>query len=145
MEHTGKTLEFKFERTLCASPDEAFDAWLNPKIPGSPWNVADKLIWNPKVDGLYYMSMTHGCKTYGRFTKVERPGCVEHTWVSGHTLGEESTVTVTFKKKGDGTLMTLVHSGLPDTERAKEHEKGWNHFLDIFPGQFEKKLEQATR
>ena len=50
---------------------------------------------------------------------------------------KESTVTVTFKKKGDETLMTLVHSDLPQYhELARGHEKGWNYFLDIFPGQF---------
>jgi hypothetical protein len=43
---------------------------------------------------------------------------------------------VTFKKKGDGTLMTLVHSGLPDETQAKSHEKGWNYFLDLFPNHF---------
>jgi uncharacterized protein YndB with AHSA1/START domain len=49
-----KTLEFKFERTITAPPGEAFDAWLNPKIPGTPWHESDKLIFNPKVDGLFY-------------------------------------------------------------------------------------------
>jgi Activator of Hsp90 ATPase homolog 1-like protein len=56
--------------------------------------------------------------------------------MSRSTLGEESTVTVTFQKKGENTLMTLVHSGLPDTDTGRGHEKGWNHFLDIFPEQF---------
>jgi hypothetical protein len=32
--------------------------------------------------------------------------------------------------------MTLVHSGLPDTDGGRSHEKGWNYFLDMFPGQF---------
>ena len=45
-------------------------------------------------------------------------------------------VTVTFKGKGKDTLMTLVHSGLPDTDGGRSHEKGWNYFLDMFPGQF---------
>jgi hypothetical protein len=45
-------------------------------------------------------------------------------------------VTVTFTRKGEDTLMTLVHSDLPDHELARGHEKGWNYFLDIFPGQF---------
>jgi uncharacterized protein YndB with AHSA1/START domain len=35
-----KTLELKFERTISAPPDEVFDAWLNPKVPGNPWNAA---------------------------------------------------------------------------------------------------------
>ena len=38
---------------------------------------------------------------------------MQHTWVSPNTLGEESTVTLTFQKQGEETLMTLVHSGLP--------------------------------
>jgi uncharacterized protein YndB with AHSA1/START domain len=50
--------------------------------------------------------------------------------------GKESTVTVTFEKQGEDTLMTLVHSGIPDTDAGKRHEKGWNYFLDIFPRQF---------
>jgi hypothetical protein len=33
---------------------EVYDGWLNPKIPGTPWHEADKLILNPKVDGLFY-------------------------------------------------------------------------------------------
>jgi len=42
MKNSKKTIEFKFERTIPASPDEVFDGWLNPKIPGNPWNAADK-------------------------------------------------------------------------------------------------------
>jgi len=45
-------------------------------------------------------------------------------------------VTVTFKKQGEDTLMTLVHSGIPDTDRGRGHEKGWNYFLGIFTEQF---------
>jgi hypothetical protein len=44
---------------------------------------------------------------------------MQHTWVSPNTLGKESTVTVTFQKHGEDTLMTLVHSDLPDTDEAK--------------------------
>jgi uncharacterized protein YndB with AHSA1/START domain len=56
--------------------------------------------------------------------------------VSPNTQGDESTVTVTFKKEGEGTLMTLVHSDLPNTDGGRAHEDGWNHFLGIFPEQF---------
>src|SRR5450432_3475562 len=101
-----KTIEFKIERTIPASPGEVFDGWLNPKVPGTPWNTADKLILDPKVDGLYYWSFK-GKGVYGRFTEMERPGLIRHTWVSPNTLGFESTVTLTFQKQGEGTLMTL--------------------------------------
>jgi uncharacterized protein YndB with AHSA1/START domain len=135
MTKPAKTLEFKFERTIPAPPDEVYDGWLNPKIPGNPWNAAEKLILDPKVDGFFYLRGKH-TPHYGRFTEVERPGRLQHTWVSPNTLGEESTVTVTFRKSGEDTLMTLMHSGLPDTEGARGHEKGWNYFFDLFPQQF---------
>jgi uncharacterized protein YndB with AHSA1/START domain len=130
-----KTIEIRVERTIPAPCAEVFDAWLNPKIPGNPWNAAEKFMLAPKVDGLFYWTLK-GTSHYGRFTKVERPERIEHTWVSPNTLGEESTVTVSFKKQGEGTLMTLVHSGLPDTDRGRTHENGWNYFLGIFHKQF---------
>lgn len=135
MKNATKTIEVKLERTIPAPPNEVFDAWLNPRIPGNPWNAAEKFILDPKVDGLFYWTLK-GTSHYGRFTEMERPERIQHTWVSPNTLGEESTVTVTFRKQGEGTLMTLGHSNLPDSDRGRGHEKGWNYFLEIFSEQF---------
>jgi uncharacterized protein YndB with AHSA1/START domain len=131
----AKTIEVTIERTIPTSPGEAFDAWLDPKVPGTPWNMADKLLLNPNVDGFFYWAVK-GTPHYGRFTAVERPGRLQHTWMSPNTSGLESTVTVTFKEKGKDTLMTLVHSGLPATDGGRSHDKGWNYFLDNFAGRF---------
>jgi uncharacterized protein YndB with AHSA1/START domain len=131
----SKKLDLKFARVIQAPPDEVFDGWLDPKIPGNTWNAAEKFILDVKLDGLFYWTL-RGTSHYGRFTQIERPGRIQHTWVSPNTLGQESTVTVTFQKKGGNTLMTLVHSGLPDCEPAKGHEKGWNYFLGVFTEQF---------
>ena len=144
MKNSKTSLEFKFERTIPASPAEVFDAWLNPKIPGNPWNAAEKLVLDPKVDGLFYWALK-GTSHYGRFTEVERPGRIQHTWVSPNTLGQESMVTLTFEKRGEDTHMTLVHSGLPDHESARGHERGWNYFLGIFPDQFGKGSRKEYR
>jgi uncharacterized protein YndB with AHSA1/START domain len=135
MNKPAKTIEIKVERIVPAPPSEVFDGWLNPKIPGNPWNAAEKFILDAKLDGLFYWVLK-GTSHYGRFTEMERPGRIQHTWVSPNTLGEESVVTVTFKKKGEDTLMILVHSDLPDHELARGHEKGWNYFLGIFSDQF---------
>lgn len=134
MKTSAKTIDFKFERTLQATPEAAFDAWLDPKVRGNPWNMADKLILNPEVDGFFYW-LVSGIAHYGRFVEVKRTGRIRHTWVSPNTLGWESMVTVSFRKKGAGTVMTLVHTGLPDTDGARSHEKGWNYFLDLFSEQ----------
>jgi uncharacterized protein YndB with AHSA1/START domain len=135
MNKSAKTIEIKVERAIPAPPDEVFDGWLNPKIPGNPWNAAEKFVLDPKVDGLFYWTLK-GTSHYGRFTEMERPGRIQHTWVSPNTLGEESIVTLTFKKQGEETLMTLVHSDLPDTDGGRGHEKGWNYFVGIFREQF---------
>jgi len=134
MKQPLKTIEIKLERTIPASPAEVYDAWLNPAVPGTPWSEADRLLLDPKVDGFFYW-LIHGIAHYGRFTSTERPGRLQHTWVSPNTLGLESTVTVTFEKRGEDTLMTLVHSGLPDDDRGRGHESGWNYFLGNFTSQ----------
>jgi uncharacterized protein YndB with AHSA1/START domain len=135
MKKPTKTIEIKVERAIPAPLGEVFEGWLNPKIPGNPWNAAEKFVLDPKVDGLFYWALK-GTSHYGRFTEIERPGRMQHTWVSPNTLGRESKVTITFKRQGEGTLMTLVHSDLPDTDEARGHERGWNYFFGIFSEQF---------
>jgi hypothetical protein len=58
--------------------------------------------------------------------------------MSPNTMGAETSVTVTFKKQGNDTLMTLVHAGLPNTKEGKSHERGWNYFLGSYLKRFEK-------
>jgi uncharacterized protein YndB with AHSA1/START domain len=135
MKKSTKTMEVKVERTISAAPGEVFDAWLDPKVKGNPWSMGDKLILNPHVDGFFYW-LVYGTPHYGRFTKVDRPRRIQHTWMSRYTQGEESTVTVTFRKKGDETLMSLVHSDLPDNDHGRAHVEGWNEFMESFPKHF---------
>lgn len=135
MDGTTRRIALTFERLMPASPTEVYDAWLDVDVPGNPWHEADRLIWDVKVDGLFYWSFD-GQAQYGRFINIQRPAQIQHTWVSPHTLGWESVVTVTFEEKGDETLMTLVHSDLPDVDLAKSsHQAGWNYFLGLFSAQ----------
>ncbi len=136
MTTSTKTVDVKVERTIAASPNEVFDAWLDPKIPGSPWHENKKLIVDPKVDGLWYWLSSGGTSHYGRYVEIDRPSRIQHTWMSRNTLGEESVVTVTFQKNREGTLLTLLHSGLPNEDKAKAHEKGWNSICGKFSNIF---------
>lgn len=135
-----KTVEITVERTIPAPPSEVFDGWLDPKIPGTLWHGHEKLIFNPKIDGLWYLlSLMHrreGTPHYGRFMEINRPSRIQHSWMSRNTLGEETTVTVTFQKKGEDTRLTVLHSGLPNSDIATAHEKGWNSILDNFSNIF---------
>jgi uncharacterized protein YndB with AHSA1/START domain len=131
----NKTLKIKVDRTIPAPATEVYKSWLSPKVKGTPWNMGSRLILNAKVDGFFYW-FVHGTPHYGRFTKLKRGQMIQHTWMSPYTEGLESTVTVTFKKQGTNTLMTLVHSGLPDNANGRAHIDGWNQFMDAFPKSF---------
>ncbi len=77
--------EVTVTRTIPASQERVFDAWMDPKSPGGPWFGAQRLILNPVVDGLYYWAVNHEGRVwphYGRFLKIDRPRVVEYTWMS---------------------------------------------------------------
>ncbi|HEY7395017.1 MAG TPA: SRPBCC domain-containing protein [Gemmatimonadaceae bacterium] len=138
------TLVITVQRMIPAPPSEVFDAWLDAEVPGTPWNAAERSIVDPRTDGLFYWRL-RGTAHYGRFTAVDRPERIQHTWVSPNTLGHESIVTVTFAPRDDKTLMTLVHSELPDDEMARGHEPGWNYFMEVFRDQFGNGSRKAYR
>jgi uncharacterized protein YndB with AHSA1/START domain len=143
-----KTMEVKLTRTIPAPPDEVFDAWLDRTCPGNPWSEAAKLVLDPKVDGLFYLRFinqtTEGTPHYGRFTILDRPYRVQHTWMSLNTHGLESLVTVTFQRKDEDTLLTLRHENLPDDEYGRNHEKGWDYFLGRFADRFPRDHDQLS-
>jgi uncharacterized protein YndB with AHSA1/START domain len=137
-----KTMEFTFTRTIPATTTEVFDAWLDPKTACNPWHDADKLIFEPRVDGLFYCLMHvddtgGGIPHFGRFKLIDRPNKIQHTWMSPYTRGLESIVTVTLQKKGDDTLFSLHHAGLPDDDFGRMHEQGWSGYVaslaELFP------------
>lgn len=89
MKPAQKTIELRFERVIPAPPADVFAGWLNPKVPGTPWNAAEKFILEAKVDGLFYWTLK-GTAHYGRFTEFVPAERMQHTWMSANTLGLES-------------------------------------------------------
>ena len=125
--------DINVNRTIPAPADKIYDVWIDPKSPGGPWHGAERVIFNPMVDGLYYLAIKHEGRIwphYGRFTKMERPRLVEFTWMSEGTKGAESVVTVTLQPRGDQTDVTLRHAGVPDDELGHQHKEGWTWILN---------------
>ncbi|MGZ3690925.1 MAG: SRPBCC family protein, partial [Pseudobdellovibrio sp.] len=139
-----KNLEFKFERIIPAPAKEVFNSWFDPKVQGTVWNAAEEFSLDRQEGGLFYWQL-RGISHYGRFIEIKRDKSIQHTWMSPNTLGQESLVTVSFKKIGRETLMTLTHSGLPDHKLARGHKDGWNYFLGIFTEQFGKGSRKKYR
>jgi uncharacterized protein YndB with AHSA1/START domain len=143
-----KTIDFSFTRTIAASPQEVFDVWLDPKSPANPWYKMDKLIFDPSVDGLFYrMHVSDGQELphYGRFTVLDRPRKIQHTWMSRHTRGLESVVTLRFEAQGEETLLTLDHANIPDDDMGRMHESGWEHYLGLLVDSFPQTSRERAR
>jgi uncharacterized protein YndB with AHSA1/START domain len=131
-----KTIDVNLNRMISGNPAEVFDAWLDPNHAGSPWHGVTRAIVQPHVDGLFYRmhpseSGDFELAHYGRFIVVDRPKRIQYTWVSQHTRGLESVVTVDLKPQGQQTMLTLRHEGVPDDEMGRKHEMGWKHYLDL--------------
>jgi uncharacterized protein YndB with AHSA1/START domain len=134
-----KRIEVNVDRVIPASPEEVFDAWLDPKTPGGPWSICERVILNPVVDGLFYHAVNHEGRTwshYGRFLRLDRGRLIQHTWMSEATLGIESTVTVTLEPKGKDTQLTLRHSDLPDDPLGRQHKDGWTFITAALADRF---------
>ena len=108
--------------------------------------MAENLVLDPKVDGLFYWLFINEAGDqkphYGRFTIVDRPSKVQYAWMSLHTRGLQSLVTVTFQKKGEDTLLTLRHENLPDDDYGRGHEKGGDFLLSQFADGFPRDRDQ---
>ena len=136
-----KTMELTFTRTISATPAEVFGAWMDTTHPGNPWTGAKKLIFDGRVDGLFYFltGKGEGWPHYGRFLSIERNKRLQYGWMSPFTRGLESVVTVTFEKKGGDTVLTLTHANLPDDDFGRAHDAGWTELLGVFSHQLSPK------
>jgi uncharacterized protein YndB with AHSA1/START domain len=137
-----KFVDLKLSRFIPGAADEVFDVWFDPESPGGPWHGAKKVIMNLAVDGMFYFGIERAALEkkgiavlgggllghFGRFTAIDRPRAVEHTWMSEHTHGIETAVSVMFEPRDGGTQMTIVHR-VPDDESGRRHEGGWMSLL----------------
>ena len=143
MKYTSpKQTELTLTRTIPASPADVYDIWLDTKSPGGPWFGATRVIFDAKIDGLFYHCVSHEGRDwahYGRFLVLDRPKRIEHTWVSEGTRGLESVVTLTLEPKGDQTVVTLRHAGVPDDDFGRQHGEGWAFVLGAIEQRFAKR------
>ena len=133
------SIDINLSRTVNATPEQVFNVWLDATSPGGPWFGAERVILQPQPDGLFYHCVQHQNRPwahYGRFTRIEKPRVIEHTWVSEATQGRETVVTLTLEPRGRGTEVTLRHSGVPDDEMGRRHKDGWGFTLDAIAKRF---------
>lgn len=120
------------ERLINARPQTVFsfftdrDRWLS-------WQGVEAQI-DPRPGGIFRMNVRGDGWASGRFVVVVPYEKIVFTWGwegDGMPVPPgSSTVEITLEPRGaGGTLLRLVHSGLP-LPAVEVHSQGWNHYLD---------------
>ena len=114
---------------LNAPPEEVFPYLTEPERYIKWQGVKAEL--DPRPGGVYRVWMDANMVASGTYVEIEPARRVVFTW--GWEGNERvppgsTTVELTLEADGDGTVLSLRHTGLPDGEAAAMHEDGWRHF-----------------
>ncbi len=119
-----------FTKTVNAAPDAVYEAFTN-RTALREW-LADGAVSTPRVGGNLYLWWNSGYYTSGEYTELERGSRLAFTWHGRHEP-LPTQVTVMLEPEGEGTLVTLTHTGLTTAEvwdeAAKEISRGWERRL----------------
>ena len=125
-------------RTIAASPEDLFDAWLDPEALGSwmrPGAGVHKTLAkvDPRVGGRFEINMHADSGVIphsGEYRVIDRPRRLVFTWFSPHTGERDSLVTVDFLVRGRHTEVVVTHEQLPEAKR-EAHNGGWTRALEM--------------
>ena len=120
------------EVRIDASPETVFEFFTDPEKM-KQWKGVDAEL-DPRPGGIYRVEVIPGrAVARGEYVRIDRPRSVVFTW--GWEGDDQpvqpgsSTVEITLVPDGDGTIVRLVHSGLPSADAAEQHTHGWTHYL----------------
>lgn len=117
------------EVRIAARPDIVFAYFTDPDRLVRWQGVSANL--DPKPGGVFQVRINSKHIARGEYVAVEPYRRVVFSW---GWEGEElvppgsSTVEVTLRPDGDGTVLRLCHSGLPSAESVASHAHGWEHY-----------------
>jgi uncharacterized protein YndB with AHSA1/START domain len=123
------TFTVKSEIRIDAAPEAIFPFLTDPqKI--VRWKGVDAMV-EASPGGVYRVNVTGVKHAVGEYVEVDAPHRVVFTW--GWEGDEQlppgsSTVTIELISDGEGTIVRLTHSGLPEGADAAQLQ-GWEHFL----------------
>ncbi|WP_394892334.1 SRPBCC domain-containing protein [Mesorhizobium sp. AaZ16] len=126
----NEPLILRREVQIAAPPSTVF-AFLTDPEKIMRWLGTDATM-EPHPGGLYLVNVGGQHTARGRFTEVIPVHRLAYTfgWDARETVPPGSgLIEIDLIEEGDGTLLRMTHSGLPDEEERASHEKGWGHYL----------------
>jgi uncharacterized protein YndB with AHSA1/START domain len=138
-------------RILPAPPEEVFEAWTSPQSLAQ-WMCPDPIRetvaeLDVRVGGQFRIVMrtdTHEVVHTGQYREITPPRRLVFTWMSSHTRGRETLVTIELSaREPDETELVLTHEGLPDVEAAESHQRGWTQIVEKLVGRLRDERRHA--
>ncbi|MEU7702785.1 SRPBCC domain-containing protein [Streptomyces sp. NPDC039028] len=127
------------ERRIAAGPETVFGLFVD-RAKWLSWMGVDGT-FDFEPGGSYRTRVTGQDVAAGRFITVDPPRRIVFSWgwetgaVPAPPSSEPvppgtSTVEITLEPAPEGTLLHLIHSGLPSSEACEAHAEGWQHSVD---------------
>jgi uncharacterized protein YndB with AHSA1/START domain len=118
------------EVRIDAPPEIVFPYFTDP-VRMTDWMGVAALL-DPRPGGTFRVEPNGRDVVLGEYLEVDPPHRVVFTWGFERSdllvAAGCSRVEVTLEPDGDGTRLTLVHHGLPESARDP-HAEGWAHYL----------------
>lgn len=88
---------------------------------------------DPQPGGEFRFEVVHGEWCIGEYVEIDSPRRVAFTWgwenEAMNVPPGSSLVEVDLIAEGGGTLLTLIHRGLPNEDSLILHSDGWSRYL----------------
>jgi len=130
-------LTLNVSRTIDASPEALFNAWLDPALLAkfmapAPGMTVPHAANDPVEGGRFDIVMKAGEQEIphaGTYVEINRHSRLVFTWESPMST-DGSTVTLTFDAVDGGTKVNLHHVKFANEESRDNHAGGWERILE---------------
>jgi uncharacterized protein YndB with AHSA1/START domain len=114
---------------VAAPRADVFRALTQPALLDSWWTTSSQS--DPRPGGAFeytweFEDASRNHVQSGEYREVEDGRLLSYPW----DAGGETTVTFRLEDAGDGTRLTLEHTGFPDEGARGHYEQGWTGFLE---------------
>jgi uncharacterized protein YndB with AHSA1/START domain len=132
------------KRRINAAPAKVYQAWTDPRkmmrwyAPANAETLTAET--DARVGGRFRVLMRTADgeqhDVSGVYREVVPDEKLVFTWQWRSKPEWESLVTVTLKRDGDATILTLIHERLPDEAERDGHRTGWTGAIEKLAGLF---------
>jgi uncharacterized protein YndB with AHSA1/START domain len=118
------------KRRINAPPAKVYQAWTDPQKMMRWYAPADAETLRAEADARVGGRFRVLMRTADGYREVVPDEKLVFTWQWRSKPEWESLVTVTLKRDGEDTILTLIHEQLPDEAERDGHRNGWTGAIE---------------